>query len=44
MSVNPQIWEQMPVVTKSVYLFVEESAIFQNKPFYTFGQNVATWD
>ena len=39
---NPQMCRQMPYVQKSVFLLVQESAIFQNKPFCTFGQNVGT--
>ena len=42
---NPQMCRKMPYVQKSVFfLFLQESAFFQNKPFCTFGKNVATLD
>ena len=42
---NPQMCRQMPYVQKSFFfLLVQESAIFQNKPYCTIGQNGATLD
>ena len=42
---NPQMYRQMPFVHLYLfYFFVQESAIFLNKPFCTFRQNVATLD